>query len=183
VEDGAVGAGEQAGLPLGVEEAEAAEAGVGEARGEDALAAAGRAAHGDDEAAGLRAAAEGVERRAHGCGGRFARKDAAAYAAPAASRVSHVGLKVTGLKVTGLKVTGLKVEGTSPSLPVGPSPFALRPSPFALRPSPLPRHPPTPGAPSRTPARMGEVAGHRRAAEADQDVSRQRPRRDSGEPA
>src|SRR5690606_16359374 len=118
VERGAVGARKQAGLPLGVEEAEAAEAGVGEARGEDALAAAGRAAHGDDEAAGLRAAAEGVERRAHGCGGRFARKDAEAYAAPAASRVSHVGLKVTGLKVTGLKVTGLKVTCL---MVVGPS--------------------------------------------------------------
>src|SRR5690606_36741529 len=34
------------------------------------------------------------------------------------------------------------VSGTSPGLPIGPSPFALRPSPFALRPSPFALRPP-----------------------------------------
>ena len=68
VEGGAVGAGEEAAFPLGVEEAEAAEAGVGEGGGEDALAGPGGAAHGHHEAALLRAAAEGVD-AGHGRGG------------------------------------------------------------------------------------------------------------------
>ena len=61
VEVRAVRAGEEAGLAFGVEEAQAAEAGLGEAGGEDALAGAGGAPHGYDEAPPLGAAAQRVD--------------------------------------------------------------------------------------------------------------------------
>src|SRR5690606_35552947 len=59
-------------------------------------------------------------------------------ARPGAGR-RRATLRLTVGRGQGSEVRGQKTEGrgTSPGLPVGPSPFALRPSPFALRPSTL----------------------------------------------